>query len=63
MVRLLAHEYMQAHPEVEIEVETFPLADFLDKLTVSLAAGVGPDTVQVRSTWVSWLPNRVLCNH
>jgi multiple sugar transport system substrate-binding protein len=55
MVNLLAHEYMQAHPDVEIEVETFPLADFLDKLTVSLAAGVGPDTVQVRSTWVSWL--------
>jgi multiple sugar transport system substrate-binding protein len=55
MVKLLAHEYMQAHPDVEIEVETFPLTEFLDKLTVSLAAGAGPDTVQVRSTWVSWL--------
>lgn len=55
MMRTLAAEFMAENPGVEIEVQTFPLAEYLNKVLVALAGGAGPDTMQVRSNWVPWL--------
>jgi len=55
MMQRLADEFMQEHPNVEIQIQVFPLGEFLDKVLVALAGGAGPDTVQVRSTWVQGL--------
>jgi multiple sugar transport system substrate-binding protein len=55
MVRDLAAEFMALHPDVEIELQSFPLAEYLDKVVVALASGSGPDTLQVRNTWIPWL--------
>jgi multiple sugar transport system substrate-binding protein len=55
MMQQLAEEFMQSHPDVEVEVQVFPLNEFLDKVLVALAGGAGPDTVQVRSTWMQGL--------
>ena len=55
MVRMLAEEFMAENPEIEVRVEVMSEGEFLDKVLVALAGGSGPDTVQVRSTWVPWL--------
>lgn len=55
MVLQLADEFMKANPGVEIQFQSFPLNDFLNKVLVALAGGAGPDTIQVRSTWVPGL--------
>lgn len=55
MMRVLAQRFMEQNPDIRIELETFPLGEFLDKVLVNIAAGTGPDTVQVRSTWIPWL--------
>lgn len=55
MMRTLAEQFMHENPDVLIQIETFPLGEFLDKVLVAVAAGTGPDTVQVRSTWIPWM--------
>lgn len=54
-MRTLAAEFMAQNPGVEIEIQTFPLAEYLNKVLVALAGGTGPDAMQVRSNWVPWL--------
>jgi multiple sugar transport system substrate-binding protein len=55
MMKRLAQEFMAANPDVEVEVQVYPLAEYLNKVLVALAGGAGPDTMQVRSNWVPWL--------
>ena len=54
-MKRLAQEFMAANPDVEVEVQVYPLAEYLNKVLVALAGGAGPDTMQVRSNWVPWL--------
>lgn len=55
MMKRLAEEFMAENPGVEVEIQTSPLAEYLNKVLVALAGGAGPDTMQVRSNWVPWL--------
>ena len=48
-------EYQRLHPEVEIELLSTPFAEFLPKLQVMQASGVGPDIVHVYSLWAPQL--------
>lgn len=55
MMRTLAEQFMAENPDIMIRLETFPLGEFLDKVLVAIASGTGPDTMQVRSTWIPWM--------
>lgn len=57
MVKALAEEFMKANPNIVVQFQSFPETEFLNKVLVALAGGAGPDTIQVRSTWVQGLVN------
>ena len=55
LIQELAQKFMEQNPDIKVEIEIMPLGTFLERVTVALAAGAGPDTVQIRSNWVQWL--------
>jgi ABC-type glycerol-3-phosphate transport system substrate-binding protein len=40
---VLANQYEKMHPNVKIQIQTFPFGDFPTKLQTTLAGGAGPD--------------------
>lgn len=47
LVEAFAEEFMRAHPDVTIQVESIPYDDYFKKLLPALAAGSGPHTFQI----------------
>lgn len=44
-------EYEKSHPDVDIELQSIPMEEYLNRLIVAQAAGTGPDIISVLSTW------------
>ncbi|MBE3597874.1 MAG: ABC transporter substrate-binding protein [Limnochordaceae bacterium] len=50
-LRQYVQEYQKSHPDVEIELQSVPMEEYLNKLLVAQAAGTGPDIISVLNTW------------
>lgn len=48
----IANTYMEQHPDVEIEVVTWPYAQYKDQLIISAAADNAPDIAHVKKEWL-----------
>ncbi len=53
----LAETYMQAHPEVTINFETFEYATYIQTLQTAMPAGTEADIVQMFGTWTCGYAN------
>jgi len=51
-VTKLATSYQAAHPDVKLDVQVFPFAQYFQKLTTAWAAGSGPDVAWIDVTVV-----------
>ena len=45
-------EFENAHPDVKIEMQTYPWQELRTKLSASIAAGTGPDQMQIDTPWL-----------
>jgi len=50
-LRQYVEEYMKLNPGVEIEIQSVPMEEYLQKILVSRSAGVSPDIYIIRSLW------------
>ena len=50
-LRQYVEEYMRLNPGVEIELQSVPMEEYLQKILVSRSAGVSPDIYIIRSLW------------
>jgi multiple sugar transport system substrate-binding protein len=50
-LRQYVEEYMKLNPGVEIELQSVPMEEYLQKILVSRSAGVSPDIYIIRSLW------------
>ncbi len=48
----MVETYMANHPDVEIEVVTWPYAQYKDQLIIAAAAGNAPDVCHVKAEWI-----------
>jgi multiple sugar transport system substrate-binding protein len=47
----VAEQFEKAHPGVTVKVETFPFAQYRDKMLVALKGGTGPDVMTLDQVW------------
>lgn len=47
----VAAEFEEAHPGVTVKVETFPFAQYRDKMLVAMKGGTGPDVMTLDQVW------------
>lgn len=48
----LAAEFNASNPTVEVKLQVIPLAQFQDKLAISLVSGIGPDAARFKDSWI-----------
>lgn len=48
-----AKEFEAANPEVDLQITSIPWASAHDKIQTAIAAGNGPDVIQVGTTWMA----------
>ena len=44
-------EYMKLNPEIEIEIQSIPFEEYLQKLQVAHMSGISPDVFQIYALW------------
>ncbi|MGB9856836.1 MAG: ABC transporter substrate-binding protein [Dictyoglomaceae bacterium] len=49
IIQKLAEEFMKRYPSIEIKTEFIPEADYSNKLIAALAAGIGPNVIQIEA--------------
>lgn len=50
-LRQWVEEYERTHPDIDIELQSIPMEEYLNRLIVAQAAGTGPDIISVLNTW------------
>ena len=50
-LRQYVEEYMKLNSDIEIELQSVPMEEYLQKILVSRSAGVSPDIYIIRSLW------------
>ncbi|MGE5572417.1 MAG: ABC transporter substrate-binding protein [Bacteroidota bacterium] len=60
-LRQYVEEYMKLHPDVEIEIQSVPMEEYLQKVLVARSSGVAPDLYGIYSLWgVQLVQNGIL---
>jgi multiple sugar transport system substrate-binding protein len=59
LIEKLAQEYSATHPDVKIDIEMTPWANYTDKIINSVAAGIIPDGAVVKFTWYPMLQDHL----
>lgn len=60
-LRQYVEEYMKLHPDVEIEIQSVPMEEYLQKVLVARSSGVAPDIYGIYSLWgVQLVQNGIL---
>lgn len=50
-LRQYVEDYMKQHPDVEIEIQSVPMEEYLQRVLVSRSAGISPDIYGIYSRW------------
>lgn len=60
-LRQYVEEYMKLHPDIEIEIQSVPMEEYLQKVLVARSSGVAPDIYGIYSLWgVQLVQNGIL---
>lgn len=51
-VQELVQEYNAQNPDVEVVIETIPLANYYDQLLMAISGGGGPDAARFKDWWL-----------
>ena len=59
LIEKLSQEYSETHPNVKVEIEMTPWANYTDKIINSVASGVVPDGAVAKFTWYPTLKDHL----
>ena len=57
----LADEFNKSHPDIQVNIDMIPWANYTDKVTTNLAAGMVPDASSFKYTWLpAYIDQKIL---